>query len=472
MEEKIYPLIIGGKEKLKKKILDVIYPYNNKKIYSISLAEVNDIESAVKKAKIGFEKTKKLSSYFKAEILRKVAKSIEREKEVLAKTILFEAGKPISQARAEVERCLLTLKTAEEEAKRIYGEIMPLDMAPWTEGKEGYIKRFPKGIVLAITPFNFPLNLVAHKLAPAIAVGLPFILKPSSKTPISSYKLIKFIKEAGYPEEAINFLPMESKNAKYLLENPEIKIVSFTGSSEVGWNIKKIAYDKQVTLELGGNAAVLVHKDADIDLAAKKCAIGGFYYSGQSCVSVQRIIVQEEIYEKFKEKLIEEVKKLKVGDPEEEDTFIGPIIDKDSLIRIESWVQEAKDKGAKIIIGGKREGNFYLPTIIEDVREEMKVWSEEVFAPLVVLKKYKDFKEAIEMVNNSKYGLQAGIFTKDYNLINEAFKEIEAGGIVLNDSSSFRADPQPYGGLKLSGFGKEGLRWTIEEMTDIKILIK
>lgn len=472
MEEKIYPTIIGGKEKIKEEILDVIYPYNNKKIHSISLADEFDLKDAIEKAKIGFSLTKKLSSYKKASILKNIFDLVEKEKEDLAKTICFEAGKPISQARSEVERCLLTLKTAEEETKRIYGEIMPLDMASSTEGKEGYIKRFPKGIVLAITPFNFPLNLVAHKLAPAIAVGSPFILKPSSKTPVVAYKLAKFILEAGYPEEAVNYVPAKSSKVKILLENPDIKIVSFTGSSEVGWEIKRIAYNKQVTLELGGNAAVLIHKDADIDLAAVKCSIGGFYYAGQSCISVQRIIVYEEIYEEFKERLIEEVKKLKVGDPEEEDTFVGPIIDEDSLIRIENWVQEAKEKGAKVILGGKREGNFYLPTIIEDVKRDMKVWAEEVFAPLVVLKKYKDFKEAIEMVNDSKYGLQAGVFTKDYNLINQAFSEIEAGGIVLNDSSSFRADPQPYGGLKLSGFGKEGIRWTIEEMTDIKILIK
>lgn len=472
MEEKIYPLIIGGKEKLKEEILGVIYPYNNEKIYSISLADELDLKDAVEKAKIGFVKTKKLSSYKKAKILKNVADLVEKEKEDLARTICYEAGKPISQARAEVERCILTLKTAEEETKRIYGEIMPLDMAPFTDGKEGYIKRFSKGIVLAIAPFNFPLNLVAHKLAPAIAVGAPFILKPSSKTPVVSYKLVKFILESGYPEEAVNYVPAKSSKVKILLEHPDIKVISFTGSSEVGWEIKRIAYEKQVTLELGGNAAVLIHKDADTDLAAVKCSTGGFYYAGQSCISVQRIIIQEEIYEKFKEKLIEEVKKLKVGNPEEEDTFIGPIIDEESLERIENWVQEAKEKGAKVIMGGKRDGNFYLPTIIEDVENDMKVWSEEVFAPIVVLKKYKNFEDAIGMVNNSKYGLQAAVFTNDYKNIDMAFSEIEVGGIVLNDSSSFRADPQPYGGLKLSGFGKEGIRWAIEEMTDIKILIK
>ena len=472
MEEKIYPIIIGGKEKIKEEILDVIYPYNNKKIHSISLADEFDLKESIEKAKMGFVKTKTLSSFKKSSILKNIFDLVEKEKEDLAKTICYEAGKPISQARAEVERCLLTLKTAEEETKKIYGEIMPLDIAPFTDGKEGYIKRFPKGVLLAITPFNFPLNLVAHKIAPAIAVGAPFILKPSSQTPVVSYKFAKFILESGYPEEAVNFIPVKSSKVKILLENPDIKVVSFTGSSEVGWEIKRIAHNKQVTLELGGNAGVIIHKDADIDLAAKKCAIGGFYYSGQSCISVQRIIVQENIYEDFKEKLIEEVKKLKVGNPEEEDTFIGPIIDKESLSRIENWVQEAREKGAKVILGGKREGNFYIPTIIEDVCQGMKVWEEEVFAPIVVLKKYKNFAEAIEVVNNSKYGLQAAVFTNDYKNIDYAFSEIEAGGIVLNDSSSFRADPQPYGGLKLSGFGKEGIRWAIEEMTDIKILIK
>ncbi len=467
-----YPVIVGGKEIFKEKKLEVIYPYNNEKIHSVSLSDEEDINNAIEKAKIGFNETKKLSTYQRAKILKIVREKIEKEKEVLAKLIVKEAGKPVSQAIAEVDRCIFTFSVAEEEAKRVYGEIIALDLVPWCEGKEGYVKRFPKGILLAITPFNFPLNLVAHKIAPAIAVGIPFILKPSSKTPVISYKLLKFILEAGYPEEAVSFLPMKSEKAKILIENPDIKIVSFTGSSEVGWGIKKLAYDKQVTLELGGNAGVIIHNDADLELSAKKCAQGGFYYAGQSCISVQRIIVQENIYEIFKEKLIGEVKKLKIGNPEEEDTFIGPIIDEESLIRIESWVKEAKKGGAKLLLGGRRDGNFYLPTIIENPKRDMKIWCEEVFAPLVVLKRYKEFDEAIEIINDTKFGLQAALFTKDYKLIDKAFSKIEAGGIVVNDSSSFRADHQPYGGFKKSGFGREGLRWAIEEMTEIKILIK
>lgn len=470
--EKIYPLIIGGKEFLREEKLDVLYPLNNKIIHSVSLANEEDLKNSIEKAKAGFEKTKKLSSYKRSKILEKLSELVEKEKEDLAKTIVFEAGKPISQARAEVERCILTIKTAEEESKRLSGEIMPLDMAPWTEGKEGFIKRFPRGILLAITPFNFPLNLVSHKLAPAIASGCSFILKPSSKTPVISYKLVKFIIEAGYPEEAVNYLPVKSSKAKFLIESPDVKIVSFTGSAEIGWEIKKLAYNKQVTLELGGNAGVIVHKDSDLEIASKKCAQGGFYYAGQSCISVQRIIIQEEVYETFKEKIIEEVKKLKVSDPEQEDTFIGPVIDEESLKRIELWVEEARKGGAKILLGGKRDGVFFLPTIIEDIKEEMKVWAEEAFAPLVCLKKYKNFEDAIKILNNSKFGLQAAVFTNDFRLIDKAFSEIEAGGIVLNDASSFRADPQPYGGLKNSGFGREGIRWAIEEMTELKILIK
>lgn len=467
-----YPIILGGKEFLREEKIDIIYPYNNKAIHSISLAEDDELKKAIELAKTGFEKTKNLSSYQKSKILENLKNLVEKEKEDLAKTIMYEAGKPIQQARAEVERCLLTIETAKEEAKRISGKIIPLDLAPWLEGKEGMIKRFPRGIVLAITPFNFPLNLVAHKIAPAIASGCSFILKPSSKCPVISYKFVKLILESGYPKEAVNFLPMKSEKAKFLIENPDVKVVSFTGSSDVGWEIKKLAYDKQVTLELGGNAGVIVHNDGDLELAAKKCAQGGFAYAGQSCISVQRIIVQEDIYENFKEKLIEEVKKLKFGNPEEEDTFIGPVIDEESLKRIEKWVEEAKEGGAKILLGGKREGSFYLPTVIENVKEDMKVWAEEVFAPLVCLKKYKTFEEAIEILNRSKYGLQAGLFTSDYKLIDKAFKEIEVGGLVLNDASSFRADPQPYGGVKKSGFGREGIRWAIEEMTEIKILIK
>ncbi len=471
-EIKDYPIIVGGKELYKEEKIEVLFPYNKEKVGSVSLANEEDGLKALEFSKIGFEKTKLLSPYEKSKILQKILEKIEEERENLAKIICLEAGKPIKQARAEVDRCLFTFEIAKEECKRISGEIIPLDLKEWTLKKEGYVKRFPKGILLAITPFNFPLNLVAHKLAPAIAVGIPFILKPASKTPIVSCKLSKIILNSGYPEEAVNYLPMNSKKVKTLLEHPDIKIVSFTGSSEVGWGIKKIAYDKTCTLELGGNAAVVVHKDADIEDAAKKCAIGGFYYAGQSCISVQRIIIFEEIYEIFKKKLIEEVKKLKVSDPREEDCFVGPIIDEESLIRIENWVEEAKRDGAKIIIGGERRENFYMPTIIEDVKPDMKIWREEVFAPIVVLKKYKNFEEAINLVNESRFGLQAAVFTKDYLNIEKAFKEIEAGGIVINDASSFRADHQPYGGLKLSGFGREGIRWAIEEMSEIKILIK
>ena len=466
-----YPLLVGGEWIMTPDPFKVTFPYDGTDVGFVALAGEEHIHKAVEKAKRGFYQTKNLSGYMKHQILMKLRDQVENNKEDLAATICLEAGKPLGQARAEVARAAFTIETAAEEARRIGGEVLPLDRVPWAEGKQGVVARFPRGIVVGITPFNFPLNLVAHKLAPAMAAGCPFILKPSSKTPITAWKLMQMVLDAGYPEEAVSFLPMVSSRAEKLYTHPDIAFVSFTGSAETGWEVKRRAYDKFVTLELGGNAAVIVHEDAGLDVAAVKCVTGGMAYAGQSCISVQRILVHASVCAEFTAKLLADVAKLTVGDPREEETFIGPMIDTGAVKRIEEWIDEAVQKGCNLLTPRKREGKVLHPVVLEGARPGMKVWDEEAFAPLVTLTPFTDFREAIELVNASRFGLQAALFTNRADCIMEAFKEIHVGGLVVNDASSFRVDHQPYGGVKQSGTGKEGVRWAINEMTEEKILI-
>jgi len=468
---KEYPLLIAGESVTTPEKLKVVSPFDGAPVGSVSLAGDGHILKAIALAAAGFEKTRRLSSGRKHQILMKLRNLVETNKEDLAATICREAGKPITQARAEVARCVFTFETAAEESRRIGGELLPVDTVPWAEGKTAVVARFPRGIVVGITPFNFPLNLVAHKLAPAMAAACPFILKPSSKTPITAWKLMRLALEAGYPEEALSCLPMPSFLAEMLYSHPDVAFVSFTGSATTGWELKKKAYDKFVTLELGGNAAVIVHEDADVESAATKCATGGLAFAGQSCISVQRILVHERIYAQFKEKLLAAVGGLKAGDPLFEDTFVGPMIDTPAVERIEAWIDEALAKGCNLLTARKREGRVLHPIVLDGAAPGMKVWDEEAFAPLVTLTKFTDFDEAVKLVNTSKYGLQAGLFTNRADLIQRAFREIEVGGLIVNDASSFRVDHQPYGGVKQSGTGREGLRWAINEMTEEKILI-
>ena len=468
---KEYPLLIGGESVTTPKKLNVASPFDGSPVGRVSLAGDGHIQKAVQKAAEGFGKTRNLSSNKKHQILMKLRNLIETNSEDLAVTICREAGKPITQARVEVARCVFTFETAAEESRRIAGELLPVDTVPWAEGKSAVVARFPRGIVVGITPFNFPLNLVAHKLAPAMAAGCPFILKPSSKTPITAWKLMRLALEAGYPGEALSFLPMVSSRAEKLYTHPDVAFVSFTGSAATGWEVKEKAYDKFVTLELGGNAAVIVHEDANVDAAATKCASGGFAFAGQSCISVQRILIHERIYAPFKNKLLAAVGGIKAGDPLLDDTFVGPMIDTPAVERIETWIDEALAMGCKLLTPRRREDRVLHPIVLDDAAPGMKVWDEEVFAPLVTLTQFSDFDEAVRLVNTSRYGLQAGLFTNRADLIQKAFREIEVGGLIVNDASSFRVDHQPYGGVKQSGTGREGLRWAINEMTEEKILI-
>ncbi len=464
-------ILLNGQRVLTDTPVEVRSPYDDRLVAIVHLAGPEHIAQALEQVTRAFEITRRLPSWRRAEVLEGVSTRIRENREELARIIALEAGKPIRTARVEVERAAFTFKVAAEEAKRIYGEVVPLDWVPGTEHRYGLVRRVPLGPILGITPFNFPLNLVAHKVAPALAAGNPIIIRPSTKTPLSALRLGELVLEAGWPEEALAVIPCTTKDAALMVTDERIRMLTFTGSAAVGWQLKAQAGRKRVTLELGGNAGVIVHRDADVDHAAKRVTWGGFSYAGQSCISVQRVYVHEEIYSPFKDRLITLVSELKVGDPLDETTDVGPVIDRTAAERIEAWVQEAVTAGARVLVGGKREGNVWYPTVLENVRPDMHVVCEEVFAPLVSLIPYQDPYQAIDAVNDSPYGLQAGIFTQDWRLVEAAFDRIEVGGLMVNDVSTFRVDHMPYGGVKLSGFGREGIRYAIEEMTEMKLLM-
>jgi glyceraldehyde-3-phosphate dehydrogenase (NADP+) len=414
--------------------------------------------------------TRKLSVWKRAEALEKISAGIAARRDEFAQTIAMEAGKPIRTARIEVDRAVFTFKVAAEESKRIYGEVVPLDWISGTEGREAQVRHVPLGPIVGISPFNFPLNLVAHKVAPAIAAGNSIILRPASQTPLSALKLAEVISASGWPVEAFSVAPSTTQDATPLIEDERIKLLSFTGSPAVGWRLKTQAGRKRVTLELGGNAGVIVHNDADVAYAAERVAWGGFSYAGQSCISVQRVYIHDDVYESFVEDFIPRVKALKVGDPLDEATDVGPMIDPGAAQRVEEWVAEARRGGARVLAGGSRNRNLWEPTVLADLQPDMRVSCEEVFAPLVGLYSYSDIKEAIEAVDESDFGLQAGLFTRDMNSVKQAFDDIEVGGLMVNDVPTFRIDHMPYGGVKQSGFGREGLRYAIEEMSELKLL--
>ena len=450
--------------------VEVRSPFNGELVAVVHRAGPNEIESAISKATSAFEVTRKLPVWKRADALEKISAGIAVKREEFAQTIALEAGKPIRTARIEVDRAILTFKVAAEESKRIYGEVVPLDWIPGTEGREAQVRRVPLGPIVGISPFNFPLNLVAHKVAPAIAAGNSIILRPASQTPVSALKLAEIIAESGWPVEAFSVVPSTTGAATPLVEDERIKLLTFTGSPAVGWGLKARAGRKRVTLELGGNAGVIVHNDADITYAAERVAWGGFSYAGQSCISVQRVYVHEEVYESFVENFIPRVKSLKVGDPLDEATDVGPMIDPGAAQRVEEWLAEARQGGAKVLAGGSRDGNLWQPTVLTEIQPSMRVSCQEVFAPLVGLYPYSDIKQAIEGVDESDFGLQAGLFTRDMNIVRQAFDDIEVGGLMVNDVSTFRIDHMPYGGVKQSGFGREGLRYAIEEMSELKLL--
>ncbi|MEJ2598219.1 MAG: aldehyde dehydrogenase family protein [Anaerolineales bacterium] len=450
--------------------IEVHSPYDDALIAIVHRAGPREIEAAIAAAEQAFQTTRKLPSWKRAEILEKISQSIHDQHEDFARTIALEAGKPIRTARAEVDRAVYTFKIAAEESKRIYGEIVPLDWLPGSEGRVAHVRRVPLGPVVGITPFNFPLNLVAHKVAPALAAGDPIIIRPASQTPISALKLARVVLDAGWPAGGIAVVPSSTADAGPLVEDDRTKLLTFTGSPAVGWMLKTRAGRKRVTLELGGNAGVIVHRDADLSYAAERVAWGGFSYAGQSCISAQRIYIHSQVYEAYVDQLVPRVKKLIVGNPLDEATDVGPLIDRGAAERVRSWVVEATQNGAEVLTGGEGEGNLWQPTVLGSIREDMRVSCQEVFAPLVGLYQFDDVKSAVHAVDASDFGLQAGLFTQDLNVVQMAFDEIEVGGLMVNDVSTFRIDHMPYGGVKQSGAGREGLRYAIEEMTEMKLL--
>lgn len=467
-------MIIGGQFVDKDEKIDVIYPYNLQKIGEVPKGSPEDVDLAIERAKVGFEKLKKLSAYEKYQILMNIARLLQQKKEEFAKTIVLETGKTIREARTEIDRAINTITLSAEEAKRIQGEYVHIDASPNGRGKKGFYFREPAGIVAAITPFNFPVNLTAHKIAPSIAAGCPFVLKPSEKTPLSPIMLCELFLEAGVPAEAVSVIPGFADVGQRMTTHPDIRVVSFTGSLKVGEIIAKQAGLKKIVMELGSNSAVIVDKTADLQAAAKKCVIGGFALAGQVCISVQRVLVHEDVSDEFERLMKEEASKLKFGDPMEEDTDIGPVISISEVDRIQTWINEATQKGAKVEFGGQpaeTSKTLFIPTIVSDVPEDTKLFYEEAFAPVVAVKRFKDIDEAIKLVNKSNYGLQVGIFSNDYTNIMKVVHQADVGGVIINDIPTFRADNMPYGGVKGSGIGREGPKFAIEDYTEIKVVV-
>jgi acyl-CoA reductase-like NAD-dependent aldehyde dehydrogenase len=452
-------------------IVEIKAPYDGSVIARVVQGRREHAEAAISAAVKAFGTTRRLPAFERQRVLRQISTGIAERKEEFSRILAQEAGKPIKAARTEVERSIFTFNVAAEESTRIYGEFLPLDWQEYTAGRWGIVRRFPLGPVAGITPFNFPLNLVAHKVAPAIAAGCSMVLKPAPQTPLCSLMLAECVQQAGWPDGGLNVLPLSNEDASLLVTDDRIKLISFTGSVPVGWDIKRRAGKKKVVLELGGNAAVIVHSDADLEYAAGRCVTGGFGYAGQTCISVQRILVEHSVYGKFTDLLVEGVKKLKAGDPLDESTDVGPLIRESDAIRTVNWIEEAVRSSARLLCGGGRNGLVVDPTVLTGTRPEMKVNCQEVFGPVVTVEPYRHFEEALRQVNNSSFGLQAGLFTRDAKLLFQAYEELEVGGLIAGDVPSFRIDQMPYGGVKDSGLGREGLRYAIEEMTEPKLLV-
>lgn len=451
--------------------VEIQSPYDQSTVGTVTLAGRRELEHAIEAAVAAFETTRKMPSYQRQAILHKISTGILNRKEEFARMMALEAGKPIRTARAEVDRAIFTFQIAAEEATRITGEYLPLDLQDFTAGRWGIVRRFPVGPIAAITPFNFPLNLVAHKVAPAIAAGCTMVLKPAPQTPITALMLGELVQEAGWPSGALNVLPLTNEDAELLVTDDRLKLLTFTGSGTVGWQLKAKAGKKKVLLELGGNAGVIIHSDADIDYAAERCAAAGYSYAGQSCISVQRILVHRPVFRRFLDTFVARVGKLCLGDPLQEVTDIGPLIRQKDVQRASDWIEEAVNGGATVLTGGKALGSLIEPTVLTNTKPNMRVNCEEIFAPVKTVEPYEEFEAAIQQINDTPYGLQAGIFTRDAKLLFTAYEQLEVGGVIAGDVPTFRIDHMPYGGVKDSGLGREGLRYAIEEMTEPKLLV-
>ncbi|MCK4873083.1 MAG: aldehyde dehydrogenase family protein [Phycisphaerales bacterium] len=471
MLNETYPYYLAGEPVAANRDLDVTNKYTGEVATRVALADADAIDAGIAAAVEAFDELRRRPAYRRKAVLAHVVQRMTQRQEEMAHALCIEAGKPIRDARGEVVRGIDTFTIAMEESTRMYGEVMPLDISPRAHGYQSIWKRFPIGPCSFISPFNFPINLVAHKIAPAIAVGCPFVLKPASRTPVGALILGEILAETDLPRGAFSILPCQRDGADLFVTDDRLKKLSFTGSSEVGWALKARAGKKKVVLELGGNAACIVDRDADLQYATDRIIIGAFYQSGQSCISVQRIIAHRDIYDELAVLLKEKAAALKAGDPLDEDTFLGPLISEGDAIRVESWVNDAVARGANVLVGGKRDGVFYDATIVENVPHDADLSRKEAFGPVATLEPFDDFDAAIRVVNDSVYGLQAGVFTRDIHHAFRAFNELEVGGVVVGDIPSMRVDCMPYGGVKDSGLGREGIRFAMEDMTEIKLMV-
>ena len=465
-------LFIGGQWVEGGLRLEVRNKYSGEVVGTIPEARREEVEAAVDAARRAAEVMAELPAHRRGEILRRVAELIRERREEFARTIAAEAGKALKFARIEVDRGISTFTVASEEAKRIHGETVPMDAVPAGEGYFGFWVRRPVGVVAAITPFNFPLNLVAHKVAPALAAGNSVVLKPASSTPLTAVLLCQVLQEAGLPPGAVNLVVGPGSTVgEWLVTDPRVAKVSFTGSPPVGRRITEIAGIKKVTLELGNTSPVVVAPDVDLEFVARRCAVGAYYNSGQVCISVQRIYAAEGAYEPFVERFVRASEEMVVGDPLDERVDVGPMIDEREARRIEAWVEEALAGGARALTGHRRQGAVYWPTVLVDVKPDMKVVAQEAFAPVASVIRADDFEQALEQANATEYGLQAAVFTRDVDRLFRAVRKLNFGGVIVNDTPAYRADHMPYGGVRGSGIGREGVRYAIEEMTNIQMVV-
>ena len=466
-----YPYYLANKAVAPNADLEVIDKYSGEVATRVAMADAKAIDAAIAKAVEAVEPFGRFAAYQRQAVLEHCVARFRERSEELAMSLCIEAGKPIKDSRGEVSRLIDTFKIASELAVNITGEVLSLDRSPRAKGYSGMWKRVPIGPCSFISPFNFPLNLAAHKVAPALAVGCPFVLKPASLTPLGALIIGEVLAETDLPKGAFSILPCRRDGADLFTVDERLKLLSFTGSPEVGWDLKARAGKKKVILELGGNAAVIVDEDADLNDAVSRIIVGAFYQSGQSCISVQRVIIHEKIYDEVKSRLLAAAKALKAGDPKSEDTFIGPVISDKEADRMEAWIQSAVKAGAKILCGGHRDGRLIDATLLEDVPRSEPMYAEEFFGPGALLTKFRDFDEALAEVNDSKFGLQAGLFTRDIYKIHKAWDTLEVGGLIVGDVPSWRVDHMPYGGVKDSGLGREGIRYAIEDMTEHRLLV-
>jgi acyl-CoA reductase-like NAD-dependent aldehyde dehydrogenase len=471
MVRETLPYFVANEPRMPNANLAVIDKYTGEVATRVALADRAAIDEAINWSVKAVPALRKLPSYKRAEVLHYAVKRFSERFEELAVALCIEAGKPIRDARGEVTRLIDTFRIAAEEAVRFGGQYMPLDISARAKGYESIVKRVPIGPCSFISPFNFPLNLAAHKIAPALAVGCPFVLKPASLTPIGAIIIGEVLAECDLPKGTFSILPVGRDGADLFTTDERLKLLSFTGSPDVGWALKAKAGKKKVILELGGNAGCIVDKDADLAYAAERITFGAFYQSGQSCISVQRILIHESVYDELKLLLIDRATALKAGNPQDESTTLGPIISEKEAIRIETWINEAVSRGATLLCGGKRQGVFVDATLLENVDPKDKIYSEEVFGPAAVIERFSSFKDAVEKINDSKFGLQAGIFTKNIDHAFFAWNELDVGGVIIGDIPSMRVDNMPYGGVKESGLGREGIVYAMEDMTEIRLMV-